>query len=220
MGQKVHPVGFRLGINKDWKSKWLNLKEMPRLIAEDEKIRKFIKSRSRGAGISRIEIERMGDNIRVTIHTDKPGIIIGKGGAEVENLKSEIDDMTNKRTIVNIEHIKNPQSDARLIGESIASALEKKMRFRGVMKRAISRTIEEEGVEGVKISLSGRLNGSEIARTEWMKEGSVPLQTIRAEIDYAFCEAKTTYGNIGIKVWVCHGEKMGDIEREQEDAKT
>jgi small subunit ribosomal protein S3 len=207
MGQKVHPLGFRLGINKTWESRWFNLKEMPKLIAEDEKIRKFIRNRVGEAGIARIDIERMGENVRITIHTDKPGVIIGKGGSEVENLKMEIDDITGKNAVVNIEHIRRPQADARLIAEGIASALVKKMRFRNIMKRTISRVMQE-GVDGVKIAVSGRLNGAEIARKEWMKEGRIPLQTIRADIDYGFCEAKTTYGNIGVKVWVCHGEKF------------
>ena len=205
MGQKVHPIGFRLGINKVWQSRWFNLKEMPRLIAEDEKIRKFIKKRTSNTGVSRVDIERMGESLRITIHTDKPGIIIGKGGSEVENMKSEIDDMTNLRSVINIEHIKNPASDAYLIAEGIAKALEKKMKFRNLMKRSISRSIQS-GVQGIKISISGRLNGAEIARTEWVKEGRVPLQTIRADIDYGFCEAMTTYGNIGVKVWVYNGE--------------
>ena len=205
MGQKVHPTGFRLGINKVWQSRWFNLKEMPKLIAEDEKIRKFIKKRTSNTGVSKIDIERMGESLRITIHTDKPGIIIGKGGSEVENMKSEIDDMTNLRSVINIEHIKNPFADAYLIAEGIAKALEKKMKFRNVMKRVISRSMQS-GVQGIKISISGRLNGAEIARTEWAKEGRVPLQTIRADIDYGFCEAMTTYGNIGIKVWVYNGE--------------
>jgi len=211
MGQKVHPIGFRLGINKIWKSRWFNLKEMPRFIAEDEKIRKFVRSRVGEAGISRVDIERMGENLRVTIYTDKPGVIIGKGGAAVENLKSEIDDMTGFNTSINIEHILKPQKNAYLIAEGIARALEKKIRFRSIMKRSIERTIQE-GAEGIKIAVSGRLNGAEIARTEWMKEGRVPLQTIRADIDYGFCEANTTYGNIGVKVWVCHGEKVKENE--------
>jgi small subunit ribosomal protein S3 len=207
MGQKVHPLAYRLGINKDWESRWFNLKEMPRLIVEDENIRKFIRKRVGNAGIARIDIERMGENVRITIRTDKPGVIIGKGGAEVENLKSEIDDMTKKNAIINIEQIKNSRRDARLVAEGIASALEKKMRFRAVLKKTIDRVIQE-GAEGVKIAVSGRLNGAEIARTEWMKEGRIPLQTIRADIDYGFCEAKTAYGNIGIKVWVCNGQNF------------
>ena len=207
MGQKVHPIAFRLGINKTWKSRWFNLKEMPRLIAEDEKIRKFIRKRSAGAGISSIDIERMGETIRVTIHTDKPGIVIGRGGAEVENIKSEIDDLTGKRTVINIEQIKTPHTNAMLVAESISTALIKKIRFRSILKRSIDRAMDE-GVDGIKIAISGRLNGAEIARTEWMKKGRIPLQTLRANIDYGFCEAKTTYGNIGIKVWICKGEVL------------
>jgi small subunit ribosomal protein S3 len=218
MGQKVNPIAFRLGVNKTWRSRWFNPKEMPRLIKEDDQIRKFVRGRIENAGISRIDIERMGDNVRVTIHTDRPGVIIGKGGSEVEAIKDEIEDMTGKRSIVNIKHIKNPQTDAYIIANSIAKALEKKMRFRSVIKRALYRT-SREGVKGVKICVSGRLNGAEIARTEWVKEGRVPLQTIRADIDYGFCEANTTYGNIGIKVWVFNGEIYDDINGE-ENAKT
>ncbi|NLB35299.1 MAG: 30S ribosomal protein S3 [Elusimicrobia bacterium] len=205
MGQKVHPIGYRLGINKDWDSRWFNLKEMPRFIAEDYKIREFIRKRITAVGISKIIIERMGELLRVTIHTDKPGVIIGKGGAEVENIKSEIEDMTGFRTQINIEQIKKPQSDAALIAEAIAQALERKVSFRNIMKKAISRAVQD-GVGGIKVAISGRLNGAEIARTEWMKEGRIPLQTIRADIDYGFREANTTYGDIGVKVWVFHGE--------------
>ncbi len=218
MGQKVHPIGFRLGINKTWQSRWFNLKEMPRFIVEDEKVRKYIRNRVKNIGISKIEIERMGETIRVTIHTDKPGIIIGRGGSEVENIKNEIDDMTGKRSIINIEQIKKPNKDARLIAESIAVALVKKIRFRSILKRAVSNAMEE-GVQGVKIAVSGRLNGSEIARTEWMKKGRIPLQTLRADIDYGFCESKTTYGNIGVKVWICNGEVLRE-SLYKEDAET
>jgi small subunit ribosomal protein S3 len=205
MGQKVNPISFRLGINKTWESRWFNLKEMPRFLKEDIDIRKFIRARCEAAAISRIDIERMGDNIRITIHTDKPGVIIGKGGIEAENIKQEIDDITSKNTILNIEHVKSPQLNAYIIASGIAQALQKKMRFRNILKRAIDRAMQE-GAQGVKIMVSGRLNGAEIARTEWLKDGKIPLQTLRADIDYGFCEAKTTYGNIGIKVWVCHGE--------------
>ncbi len=205
MGRKVHPTGYRLGINKDWQSRWFNLKEMPKFIAQDEQIRRLLRKRIDAAGISKIEIERMGEMLRVTIHTDKPGVIIGKGGGEVENLKSELEDLTGFRTTLNIEQVKRPQSDASLIADGIAQALERKVRFRSIMKRTVSRTIQD-GAGGVKIAVSGRLNGAEIARTEWMKEGRIPLQTIRADIDYGFSEANTTYGNIGVKVWVYHGE--------------
>lgn len=217
MGQKVNPIAFRLGINKTWESRWFNLKEMPKLIKEDVNIRKFIRERAKTASISRIDIERMGENIRITIHTDKPGIIIGKGGMEVENIKNEIDDMTGKNTIINIEHIKRPQIDANIIGKSIAMALQKKMMFRGVLKRSIDRAMQE-GAAGIKIMISGRLNGAEIARTEWLKKGKIPLQTIRANIDYGFNEAKTTYGNIGIKVWVYLGDIVEDKKQEGNNA--
>ncbi len=211
MGQKVNPISFRLGVNKDWRSKWFNLKEMPELIAEDEKIRSFIKENSGNAGVSKVIIERMGENVRVTIHTDKPGVIIGKGGAEAEKLKDEIDNLTGKKTAVNIEQVKNPMIDAALISQNIASALQKKIRFRNVMRRAVSRAMES-GAKGIKVAVSGRLNGAEIARTEWTKEGRVPLQTIRAGLDYGYVEAVTTYGNIGIKVWVFHGENLTEKE--------
>ncbi|MFC2062107.1 30S ribosomal protein S3 [Elusimicrobiota bacterium] len=211
MGQKVNPISYRLGVNKTWSSRWFNLKEMPRLIKEDVEIRKFIRNRTMTAGISKIDIERMGENIRVTIFTDKPGVIIGKGGGEIENIKDEIEDLTGKHSMVNIEHIKKPQIDANIIASGMAMALVKKIKFRGVMKRAVFRAMQE-GVKGIKVELSGRLNGAEIARTEWIKEGCIPLQTLRADIDYGFYEANTTYGNIGVKVWVCHGEKMLEYE--------
>ncbi|MBN2407944.1 MAG: 30S ribosomal protein S3 [Elusimicrobia bacterium] len=214
MGQKVNPIGFRLGINKTWESRWFNLKEMPKLIKQDMEIREFVRKRAENASIARIDIERMGDNVRVTIHTDKPGVIIGKGGADVEGLKNEIDDITGKNTIINIEHIKRPQIDANIIAESIGKALIKKIKFRGVIRKSIDRAMQE-GVKGIKIAVSGRLNGAEIARTEWAKEGKVPLQTIRANIDYGFYEANTTYGNIGIKVWICHGEIIDRPEIEE-----
>lgn len=220
MGQKVHPIGFRLGINKPWQSRWFNIKEMPKFIVEDEKIRRYIRKRIGNAGISTIDIERMGETIKVIIRTDKPGIIIGRGGSEVENIKNEIDDMSKKNTVINIEQIKKPNSDANLIAESIAAALVKKIKFRSVLKRAVARAMED-GVEGIKVAVSGRLNGAEIARTEWLKKGKIPLQTLRADIDYGFREAKTTYGNIGVKVWVCHGEVLvktgesGDVETEK-----
>jgi small subunit ribosomal protein S3 len=149
----------------------------------------------------------MGETVRVTIHTDKPGVVIGRGGSEVENIKNEIDDITGKRTVINIEHIKRPTVDARLVAESIANALIKKIRFRSVLKKSIARAMEE-GVEGIKVAVSGRLNGAEIARTEWMKEGKIPLQTLRADIDYGYREARTTYGIIGVKVWICKGEVL------------
>ncbi len=217
MGQKVHPIGFRLGVNKTWQSRWFNMKEMPRLIAEDEKIRKYIRNRIHGAGISKLDIERMGETVRITIYTDKPGIVIGRGGTEVENIKNEIEKKKKKRTVINIEQIKKAHIDAYLIAESIAAALIKKMKFRSVLKRAVSRAMEE-GVPGIKIAVSGRLNGAEIARTEWIKEGKIPLQTLRADIDYGFCEAKTTYGNIGVKVWICRGEIILGSEGKEENA--
>lgn len=212
MGQKVHPKGLRIGIIRDWEGKWFaDKKNFAPLLHEDVKIRKYIKQKLFAAGISRIQIERAANRIRVTIHTAKPGIVIGRGGAEVENLRRELEKMTGKSVHVNIVEIKTPEIDAQLVAENAAAQIEKRVAFRRAMKQIISRAMKM-GAKGVKISCSGRLAGAEIARTEWYSEGKVPLHTLRADIDYGFAEAKTTYGKIGIKVWIYKGEVLPEAK--------
>jgi len=212
VGQKVHPKGLRIGIIRDWEGKWFaDKKNFAPLLHEDVKIRKYIKQKLFAAGISRIQIERAANRIRVTIHTAKPGIVIGRGGAEVENLRRELEKMTGKSVHVNIVEIKTPEIDAQLVAENAAAQIEKRVAFRRAMKQIISRAMKM-GAKGVKISCSGRLAGAEIARTEWYSEGKVPLHTLRADIDYGFAEAKTTYGKIGIKVWIYKGEVLPEAK--------
>lgn len=210
MGQKVNPVGIRLGIVKDWASRWYaSSKEFSDTLCADLKVREFLKKRLAQAGISRIQIDRPARNARVTVHTARPGVIIGKSGKEVENLRDEISKIVNVPVHVSIEEVRKPELDARLVAESVAQQLERRIMFRRAMKRAVT-TALRSGALGIKISVSGRLGGSEIARTEWYREGRVPLQTFRADIDYALAEAHTTYGVIGVKVWIFKGEVLGD----------
>ncbi|MCX5779409.1 MAG: 30S ribosomal protein S3 [Firmicutes bacterium] len=205
MGQKVHPKGFRLGIIRTWDSSWYADKDYSDLLHEDYKVRKSVKERFYTAGISKVEIQRTGNRVRVTIHTAKPGIVIGRGGSEVEKLKVELSLMTGKNVNINIQEIKRPELDAQIVAENVAQQLEKRISFRRAMKQTVQRTMRV-GAKGMKIAISGRLGGAEIARTEWYAEGSVPLHTLRADIDYGFAEANTTYGKIGIKVWINRGE--------------
>ncbi|HBT46529.1 MAG TPA: 30S ribosomal protein S3 [Peptococcaceae bacterium] len=207
MGQKVHPKGLRLGIIRDWDARWYAGKEYKELLHEDLKIRRLIKERLYQAGVSRIEIERAANRVRITIHTAKPGVVIGRGGAEVENLRQEIERMIGKQVNLNIAEIKKPELDAQLVAENVAAQLEKRVAFRRAMKQAVGRAMRM-GAEGIKIAVSGRLAGAEIARTEWYSEGKVPLHTLRADIDYGFAEANTTYGKIGVKVWIFRGEVL------------
>lgn len=207
MGQKVHPKGFRIGITKDWDSRWYADRDYSNLLHEDHSIRKFIKERFYAAGISTVEIERTGNRVKVTINTAKPGIIIGRGGTEVEKLKTDLANLTGKNVNINIAEIKKPELDGQIVAESVALALEKRIAFRRAMKQSIGRTMRA-GAKGMKIMVSGRLGGAEIARTEWQADGRVPLHTLRADIDYGFAEANTTYGKIGIKVWINRGEIM------------
>ncbi len=207
MGQKVHPKGLRIGVIKDWDAKWYAEKDFQAYLHEDLKIRKYVKEKLFAAGIARVEIERAANRVKVNISTAKPGIVIGRGGAEVENLRKALEKMTGKKVNINIVEIKKPEMEAILVGESVAAALEKRIAFRRAMKQAVSRTMRM-GAEGIKIMCSGRLGGAEIARTEWYVEGKVPLHTLRADIDYAFTEANTTYGKIGIKVWIYKGEVL------------
>jgi small subunit ribosomal protein S3 len=207
VGQKVNPKGLRIGIIKDWDAKWYADKGYADLLHEDLKIRKYIKKKLFQAGVSAIEIERAANRVKVTISTAKPGIVIGKGGSEVEQLRKELEKMTNKKVNINIAEIKKPELDAQLVAENVALQLEKRIAFRRAMKQAVSRTMRF-GAEGIKISCSGRLAGAEMARTEWYSEGKVPLHTLRADIDFGFAEANTTYGKIGIKVWIYKGEVL------------
>jgi small subunit ribosomal protein S3 len=208
MGQKVNPVGFRLGIVKGWDSNWYGGKTFSDKLIEDEKIRKYVSARIPKGGISKIVIERTLKRITLTINTARPGVVIGKGGAEVDKIKEELKKITNKDVQINIFEIKRPELDAKLVGESIASQLEGRISFRRAMKQAIAATMRV-GALGIKVRLSGRLGGAEMARTEGYKEGRVPLHTLRADVDYAISEAQTVYGKIGVKVWIFKGEVYG-----------
>ena len=208
MGQKTNPVGLRLGIIRKWDSRWYARKDYPKLLAEDIFIRKYIISRLHRAGISRVVIDRAPKKITVTIHTARPGIVIGKKGSEVDKLKEELQRITSKEVQLNVHEIKRPELDAYLVAENVAKQLESKVSFRRAMKRAITATMRM-GAEGVRICCAGRLGGAEMARREQYKEGRIPLHTLRADIDYATVVAKTTYGTIGVKVWICKGEIIG-----------
>ncbi|PKM90549.1 MAG: 30S ribosomal protein S3 [Firmicutes bacterium HGW-Firmicutes-12] len=216
MGQKVHPKGLRIGIIRNWDSNWYANKNYTDLLHEDIKIRKYIKKRLFQAGISSIQIERAANRLKISIHTAKPGIVIGRGGTEVESLRKQLEQMTDKKVSVNIIEIKKPELDAQLVAEAIAAQLVKRIAFRRAMKQSVSRTMRI-GALGIKISCSGRLAGAEIARTEWYSEGKVPLHTLRADIDYGFAEADTTYGKIGVKVWIYKGEVLPEIRTRKEE---
>ncbi len=207
MGQKVSPVGLRIGIIRDWESKWYADKDFATLLHEDLRIRKYLKGRLKDAAVSTIEIERAANRVNVTIHTAKPGMVIGKGGAEVEVLRKTLSDMTGKRVHININEVKKPDLDATLVAESIARQLENRISFRRAQKQAIARTMRA-GAKGIKTLVSGRLGGADIARSEGYSEGTVPLHTLRADIDYGTAEAHTTYGRIGVKVWIYRGEVL------------
>lgn len=208
MGQKTNPIGNRLGINRGWDSNWFGGKTMPEKLVEDERIRQYLNARISKGGISRIVIERTLNRITVTIHTSRPGIIIGKGGGEVDRIKEELKKITQKDVQINIVEIRRPELDANIVGETIAKQLEARINFRRAIKMAIASTMRM-GAEGVKIRVSGRLNGAEMARSEEYKQGRVPLHTFRADIDYSWKEAQTVYGKIGVKVWICKGEVLG-----------
>ncbi|MBM4140606.1 MAG: 30S ribosomal protein S3 [Nitrospira sp.] len=207
MGQKTHPVGVRLGIIKTWDSRWYRKKGYVEQLLEDITIRKTLKDRLFHAGVPKIEIERAGQNLRVIIYTARPGIIIGKKGTEVEKLRKDLKLMTGKEVAIDIKEIRKPEIDAQLVGENIALQLEKRVAFRRAMKKAVASALRF-GALGVKISCSGRLAGAEIARSEWYREGRVPLHTFRADIDFGYAKARTTYGVIGVKVWIYHGDVL------------
>jgi small subunit ribosomal protein S3 len=215
MGQKVNPHGLRIGIIKDWDTKWYaNDKNFSELLVEDVKIRKFIKKKLYISGISRVEIERAANKIKVNVHTAKPGLVIGKGGAGIEELRKEVEALTGKSVLINITEIKSPETDAQLVAENIASQLEKRISFRRAMKQAMSRAMKL-GAKGIKTAVAGRLGGAEIARTEHYHEGTIPLQTLRADIDYGFAEANTTYGKLGVKTWIYKGEVLPAVKKEK-----
>ncbi len=210
MGQKTHPIGFRLGIVKPWKSRWYATRDMPALLKEDELIRKYIKARLGHAAIAEVHIDRRPGKVTVTIHTGRPGVVIGKRGAEVDKLRDELAQLTGKEAAVNVEEIKRPELSAQLVADNIAHQIQQRISFRRAMKRAVQSTMRMGG-QGIKVRASGRLGGAEIARTEGYHEGRVPLHTLRADIDYAVSTAKTTYGAIGIKVWIFKGEIVEDL---------
>ncbi len=207
MGQKVHPIGYRLGIFLDWNSRWFAKKrDYGQKALEDIKIRQFLKSALSKAEVSKIEIEKAGDNVKIIIHSGRPGFVIGKKGQEIDALRTKIGQMLKKGSVeISVQEVKNPELDATLVAQAIAEQIERRVGYKKVMKRAAASTMRS-GAQGIKICVSGRLNGAEIARTEWTRIGSVPLHTLRADIDYGFVEAKTTYGIIGVKVWICRGE--------------
>ncbi len=224
MGQKVHPHGLRVGIIKDWDSRWYAEKNFADYLVEDYKIRKYIKHILYASGISRVEIERTPDKIRLTVYTAKPGIVIGRQGEAIERLRNEISKIVNKnvqnkkdekRVFINIEEIKRVELDAQLVAENIAQQLESRVTFRRAMKQAMTRTMKM-GAKGIKTAVSGRLGGADIARTEHYHEGTIPLQTLRADIDYGFAEANTTFGKLGVKVWIYKGEVLPGQQRERE----
>jgi small subunit ribosomal protein S3 len=215
MGQKVHPVGIRLGITRDWDSRWFaDTKNFPEYVQTDFRIRELLRRRLAQASVSRIQIERPARKAHITIHTARPGIVIGKKGEDIERLRAEVAEMLELPmgdVRINIAEIRKPELDAQLVAEGIAQQLERRVMFRRAMKRAVTNTMRL-GAQGVKVKVGGRLNGAEIARSEWYREGRVPLHTFRADVDYGFAEAKTTYGVIGVKVWVCKGEVLDKAE--------
>ena len=214
MGQKVHPKGLRLGIIRDWDAKWFADKDFTTLLHEDLKVRRFLKKRLYDAGVAAIEIERAANRLKVTIQTAKPGMVIGRGGTEVERLRVDLEKLTGRQVNVNILEIKLPELSAQLVAENVAAQLERRIAFRRAIKQGAQRTMRS-GALGVKIMVSGRLGGAELSRTEWTAEGSVPLHTLRADIDYGLAEAFTTFGQIGVKVWIYRGEILAARERER-----
>ncbi|WP_419787491.1 30S ribosomal protein S3 [Pseudodesulfovibrio sp.] len=213
MGQKVHPYGFRLGYNKNWLSRWYSQKEYPAFVLQDDKIRKYVKKKLYQAGIARLEIERAGGKIRLIIHTARPGIVIGRKGVEIEKLREDLRSKFQTEFTIEVNEIRRPEVEAQLVAESIAQQLERRIAFRRAMKRTVG-LARKFGAEGIKVACAGRLAGAEIARGEWYRDGRVPLHTLRADIDYGFAEANTTYGVIGVKVWIFKGEIL-DKEVEQ-----
>jgi small subunit ribosomal protein S3 len=215
LGQKVNPIGLRLNITRTWDSIWYADKDYAANLYQDQQIRKYLKKKLYHAGIARIVIERTGEKIRVKLHTARPGIVIGKKGAEIENLKRDLEQKFGRECMIDIQEVRRPEADAQLVAESIATQLERRIAFRRAMKKSISSALRF-GVKGIKISCAGRLGGAEMSRTEWFKEGRVPLHTLRADIDYGTAEASTTYGIIGVKVWIFKGEVLAESEISQD----
>src|ERR1017187_192962 len=207
MGQKVHPYGFRLGFNKPWRSRWFAKQDYAKLLQEDVELRATLRERLKSAGVSSIEVDRPGNKLRVTIRTSRPGMIIGRKGAEIEKLKVDLAKRTKRDVFIDIQEVHKPELDAQLVSESIALQLEQRVAFRRAMRKAVDSALRF-GCKGIKVRVSGRLNGAEIARSEWYLQGQLPLQTLRADIDYGFAQASTTYGQIGIKVWLYKGERL------------
>ena len=207
MGQKVNPHGLRVGVIKDWDSKWYAEGDFADCLIEDYNIRKFLKKKLFDSGISKIEIERASERVKVIIYTAKPGVVIGRGGSAIEKLKGEVQKLTDKKLLIDIKEIKKPERDAQLVAESIAQQLENRVSFRRAMKSTMGRSMKA-GVKGIKAAVGGRLGGADMARTEFYSEGTIPLQTLRADIDYGFAEADTTYGKVGVKVWIYNGEVL------------
>jgi small subunit ribosomal protein S3 len=214
LGQKVHPIGFRLGINRNWDSRWFARKEYSDFVLEDYEIRKFLKKRVFQAGVARIEIERAANKVRIRMHTARPGIVIGKKGAEIEKLKRELEKMINREIIIDIQEVRKAEVEAQLVAENVALQLVRRIAFRRAMKKSVSAALRF-GAQGIKIACSGRLGGAEMARREWYREGRVPLHTLRADIDYGFAEARTTYGVIGVKVIIFKGEILPEKTRKE-----
>lgn len=213
MGQKVHPIGFRLGVIRDWESKWYLDKGYGAALVEDVRIRRYIKKKLYAAAISKMEIERAANRVKITLHTARPGIIIGRGGKGVDELRADLERMVRKQIHVNVQEVRRPELDAQLVAESIAAQIEKRISYRRAMRQAILRTMRMGG-KGIKVTVSGRLSGAEMARTESDKQGKIPLHTLRADIDYGFAEAATTYGNTGVKVWIYRGDILPGQKRE------
>ena len=207
MGQKVNPHGMRVGVIKDWDSRWYAEKDFADCLVEDHEIRTYLKKRLYSAGVSKIEIERASDKVKIILYTAKPGVVIGKGGSEIEKVKAELAQYTDKKLIVDIKEIKRPDRDAQLVAENIALQLENRVSFRRAMKSTMGRTMKA-GAKGIKTAVAGRVGGADMARTEFYSEGTIPLQTLRADIDYGFAEANTTYGKVGVKVWIYKGEVL------------
>lgn len=216
MGQKVSPIGLRVGVIRDWESKWFAEKDYATLLHEDLKVREYVLKQLKDASVSTVEIERAANRLNVTVHTAKPGMVIGKGGSEVEKLRKALSDMTGKRVHININEIKNPDMDATLVAQSIARQLENRISFRRAQKQALQRSMRA-GAKGIKTMVSGRLGGADIARSEGYSEGTVPLHTLRADIDYGTAEADTTYGKIGVKVWIYRGEVLPQSKKSNKE---
>jgi len=219
MGQKVHPYGFRLGFNKTWRSRWFAKQGYSKLLQEDLELKEDLRDRLKSAGVSSIEVDRPGNKLRITIRTSRPGIIIGRKGAEIEKLKQDMAKKTKREVFIDIQEVHKPELDAQLVSESIGLQLEKRVAFRRAMRKAVESALRF-GARGIKVRVSGRLNGAEIARSEWSLDGQLPLHTLRADIDYGFSEAFTTYGAIGVKVWLYKGERLAPRIGREEDYRT